>query len=81
TQLYFRKLHVNIISPTLGTIAFGWNGQLIHNSEKIYISNYKRYENPYSSADFPPDEIAITCNDSWLKLDFERGICKADTFV
>ncbi|MBP8987241.1 MAG: hypothetical protein KBG92_05525 [Spirochaetes bacterium] len=81
TQLYFRKLHVNIISPSLGNISFGWTDPLKHNCKSIDLSNYKRYENPYSSADFPPDKIAITCNDSWLKLDFERGICKADTFV
>jgi len=81
TKVYFRKLKVHIISPSLGNISFGWTDPLKHNGKSIDLSNYKRYENPYSSADFPPDEIAITCNDSWLKLDFERGICKADTFV
>ena len=77
-SLTFRGQTVSYHSPSRGVIEFGWRGPLKRNGAPVKMDGYPRYENPYSRAAFPPEEVNIEHNGSWLKLDLKRGIRERD---
>jgi hypothetical protein len=58
-EVAYRGRSVTYHSPTQGVLSFGWQGPLRHNGEIVPLSDYPRYDNPYSQAAFPADEVKI----------------------
>jgi hypothetical protein len=69
-----RGLQVRYRSPSQGYLEFGWNEPLRKDSERIPLSGYNRYENPYCLAVFPSDEIVIREKNQQLRLEFFSGV-------
>jgi len=59
-------------SPSQGNLVMDWKNDLIRNGVSIDVRDYKRYENPYSSADFPANIITFELNGNSFTLDFEN---------
>ncbi|MCD6394649.1 MAG: hypothetical protein J7M40_14240, partial [Planctomycetes bacterium] len=59
-------------SPSQGSLVMDWENDLTRNGASVNVSDYKRYENPYSSAEFPADIIAFKFNGNSLILDFKN---------
>ncbi|MEA3224083.1 MAG: hypothetical protein U9P49_13100 [Thermodesulfobacteriota bacterium] len=77
----FRGLKVFYESPSQGKVEFGWRGPLRQDGKIIEIKDYPRYDNPYSNAEFPPEEIYISSKDSRLRLNPLKGIREASEYV
>jgi hypothetical protein len=73
-RLFFAGEGIRYASPSQGLIEFGWDEAMRVKGKAIALDGYPRYENPYSSAPFPPEEITVSHGQHWLKLDFRRGI-------
>lgn len=57
-------------SPSQGNLIMDWENDLIQNGNPINAGNYKRYENPYSNANFPANIITFQSKGNSLILDF-----------
>lgn len=73
--------HVIYHSPSQGKVEFGWRGHLLKNGRRIPLGGYSRYDNPYTQAAFPSDEIVIRQGKHSLRLNLERGIREASSSV
>lgn len=80
-KLLFKRTKVIYYSPSQGRINFGWRGPLKQNGNKVKLHNYSRYNNPYSQAHFPPEEITIECGNHSLKLNLKKGIRNSSDYV
>ncbi|MDR1569717.1 MAG: hypothetical protein LBS72_04430 [Oscillospiraceae bacterium] len=56
-------------SPSQGDMSFGWNGDLTVCGEAVPIHGYKRYENPFCTAEFNSDRLEINCDGQSVILD------------
>ncbi len=65
---------VNYQSPSQGKVDVSWNGDMIVNGSVIPTSDYKRYENQYSTQEFGTTRTEIEFNNTRLILDFEEEI-------
>jgi len=65
---------VNYKSPSQGVLAMDWGNDLTQNGIPIKVKDYKRYGNPYSSAEFPAEKIEFRFKDTSLTLDLNKGI-------
>jgi hypothetical protein len=74
-------LDVRYESPSQGSIAMGWEGDVLHNGVAVQLDGYGRYENPWSQSGFPGDDISFTFGDSYLELDFENLRREASGFI
>lgn len=81
SEVVFTDENVRYRSPSRGWIEFGWRGPLLVNDKEIALGDYPRHDNPYGYAPFPPQEIILSMGEHSLRLDFERGIRDADSFV
>jgi hypothetical protein len=59
-------------SPSQGELSFGWNGDLKVNGEKVQIHDYKRYENPFCTAEFNTERLEIECGGHRTVLDHAK---------
>lgn len=66
-------MQVTYESPSQGTLVMNWDDDLTQDGSAVNISDYKRYENPYSSADFPGSEITFELNGESLTLNFSSS--------
>ena len=75
-------LTVKYKSPSQGILAMDWDGVLTQNGIPVNTKDYKRYDNPYTVADFPGDKIEFRFKGNSLSLDFEkmiRRVCNTET--
>lgn len=73
SKITFRELEVEYHSPGNGVIQFGWNQALTVDHAEVQLSNYRRYDNPFSQTDFGSPVCNIRWNGMSLQLDFEQG--------
>jgi hypothetical protein len=66
------SLTVNYKSPSQGILAMDWNNYLIQNGSHVKVADYKRYDNPYTAADFPAGKITFRFKGNSLTLDFKN---------
>jgi len=64
------SLTVDYMSPSQGVLAMDWSSDVTQNRMPVIVDAYKRYDNPYASADFPAEQITFRCKDDSLTLDF-----------
>jgi len=79
--LSFGRLKVSYHSPTQGKLEFGWRGALRQDGCPVPLDEYARYENPYTYAAFPAQEVALRCGDHWLRLNWDKGTREANEFL
>ena len=48
-----------------------WNSDLTQDGIPVAVKDYKRYNNPYATADFPAEKITFQCKGHLLTLDFK----------
>jgi len=65
-----KALTVEYESPSQGRLVMAWDGPLTQDGEPVDVSDYPRYENPYSSSPFRDDVIEFRHQGRHLKLDF-----------
>ena len=58
-SLVCEGLDVEYTSSYHGSLSFGWDAELKHNGEAVQISDYRRIENPFGSADYLVGDYAI----------------------
>jgi hypothetical protein len=64
--------HCTYISPSQGTMKFGWTCPLTVEGEEIQIHNYKRYDNEACQAEFDTDCIEIKSGGHRAALDLKN---------
>jgi len=64
------SLTANYMSPSQGVLAMDWDSDVTQNGTPVKVDAYKRYDNPYASADFPAGKITFRCKGHSLVLDF-----------
>ncbi len=59
-------------SPSQGRVTFGHDAPLVVNGDEVPLSEYRRYDNPWSRTEFDAERYQITsgCNDTGIQLDF-----------
>lgn len=67
----FNGVNVTYESPSQGRLEFGWKRPFMQNGHPIQVHDYPRYDNPYVQAGFAADEIVVTANEAYLKLDWQ----------
>ncbi|MGD8625672.1 MAG: hypothetical protein PVJ34_14125 [Anaerolineae bacterium] len=72
-ELLYRRLGVRYHSPSQGKLEFGWRGPLRQDGEQVSPGDYPRYDNPYTRADFPADQMTIRHGGHHLALDWQTG--------
>lgn len=73
-SLEVRGLRVSYQAPSVGLIAFDWDGPLQVDGQEVPLRGYDRWNNPYVQAGFGASQYTIEFADKQLVLDFERGI-------
>jgi len=77
--IHFRRQRITYESPSRGKISFGWRGNFTVAGKAISLRDYPRYENPWCRAEYDPKEIHVVRDESFLKLNFKRGIREYDS--
>ncbi len=67
--LQVRGLRVRYRSPSQGWLTFGWHGPLRREGRVVPLGRYPRYENPYTTVDFPAGKVEVRAGGHWLRLD------------
>lgn len=80
-KVSFDRLRVSYDSPSQGRLEFSWRGPLRQNGKPVALAGYPRYDNPYTRASFPSDQIAVQHGDEWLHLDWCAAKRQASSFV
>lgn len=81
SAISFKGARVRFESPSRGIIEFGWKGPVRNRGVTVNTGGYRRYDNPYCRAEFPPDEIVIGHGAHRLRLDYRRGIRETSGYV
>ncbi len=71
-RIRHRGLGVDYTHPTVGRLQVAWRGTPRRNGEPIQTRGYPRYENPFVTAEFPPEEVAVRAGKHHLRLDWSR---------
>ena len=74
-------LSVEYVSPSQGRLMMGWEGPIIQDGEALSVEDFPRYDNPYSSSEFPGDRISLEHAGQSLKLDFAKQSRKVSRFL
>lgn len=74
-------LTVRYDSPAQGRIEMGWEGPLVNKGVNVPLGEYRRYDNPFSKAEFPGDSISFTHGDAYLNLHFDSVKRDASGFI
>lgn len=72
-EVAFSGMNVELQSPSLGVIRFGWSQALSVDNVEIPLNNYRRYDNPFSQTEFNSDEIKIANEEHELILNWKTG--------
>jgi hypothetical protein len=59
-------------SPSVGTVAFGWDGNLVVEGNPVDLGPYRRFDNDYCVHEWGANPYLITDGVSRLELDFDR---------
>jgi len=59
-------------SPSQGVLALDWHNDLTQDGIPVKVKDYKRYDNPYATADFPAEKITFRFKGNSLSLDFKH---------
>ncbi|MBN1877031.1 MAG: hypothetical protein JXA33_22605 [Anaerolineae bacterium] len=70
TEVHCHGLDVQYISPSLGLVRFGWQGNFEVAGEIIALHDTPRFDNPYSQCAFLSPQIEIHRGEETLLLDF-----------
>jgi hypothetical protein len=65
-------LTVHYESPSQGKLVMDWGNELTQDGIGVSARDYKRYDNPFASADFPGNVISFELNGHSLMLDLEN---------
>ncbi|MFP4113548.1 MAG: hypothetical protein ACOC2Y_07945 [Spirochaetota bacterium] len=88
-----RRERVEIDLAPHGTVGFGWTGPLTvggwempitshtHGSPYPAVPGYRRYDNPYVSAEFPANAVRVRCNDETLSLNWRDQARSASSYA
>ena len=71
-ELNFNGMNVLYQSPGNGKIRFGWEGALSVDNIEVPLKDYRRYDNPYSKAEFNGNVIEISTGEHKLSLNWEK---------
>ncbi len=71
-DLSFDELSVRCATLRGETLAFGWEGPLLHDGLEQPITGFKHYDNPYCTADLPASQMEIHYGEQIMRLDFAR---------
>ncbi|NBC28820.1 MAG: hypothetical protein GVY29_02385 [Spirochaetes bacterium] len=71
-RITHRGLGVDYTHPTVGRLQVAWRGRPRRNGEPIATRGYPRYQNPFVTAAFPPEEVVVSAGDYRLRLDWSR---------
>ncbi len=74
-------LTVNYQSPAQGEITMGWDGPVLRRGVEFPLTDYPRYDNPWSAAGFPGSDISFQHGDSYLNLNFDTPSREASDFI
>jgi len=66
-------LSVSFQAPGTGQLNFGWDGPLTLNGQDVPLSNFKRFDNPYTRAEFNTGIYTIQFGSQSLELDFNKS--------
>ena len=65
-------LTVSYQAPGAGKLIFGWEGPLTLNGQDVPLRNFKRFDNPYTRAEFNTGIYTIQFGSQSLELDFNK---------
>ena len=65
----FDKMQVSWTKPGGETVSFGWNGPLLANNEEISLNDFKHFDSPFCSAEWPAKTIEIKYGKDALKIE------------
>ncbi len=71
--LTFKRSSVEYHSPSQGNLRFSWNGPFYQNGHPHDMQNFPRYDNVYTWAAFPANQVHILHKEEWLRLDWDKG--------
>jgi hypothetical protein len=81
-------LSVDYDSPSQGRLVMGWEGPVLQDGVEVDVSDYPRYENPYSGSGFRDDVISFRYDDpagvyqsTSLTLDFANRTREVSHFL
>ena len=74
-------LTVSWDAPGVGRAEFSWTGPLTVDGKDIPLINYKRVQNPYSTADFDTGVYVIEHQGRRLTLDIQKGTRETTTMI
>ncbi len=66
------SLRCAYVSPSLGTVTFGWSRPLAVEGKQIGLHGYKRYDNAFCQAEFDAGKLEIHAGGHTAVLDFEH---------
>ncbi len=72
-EITYSNLAVHYQAPGVGPVRFGWDQPFEVDDVKISLSDYRRYDNPFTRAEFNADEIHITAGEHRLALNWKTG--------
>lgn len=79
-EVHCEGLSVQYRSPSQGLLTVDFDSDLITvNGEKVALSGYPRYENPYVAEGFPAKILSVSCNGYQLTLDWNNVKRKVGT--
>jgi hypothetical protein len=56
------------------SLAFDWSGPFLRNGEEQALGGFPHYQNPYTTAELPCDQMEIKTDDYILRLDFSDSL-------
>ncbi len=68
------SLKVSYRSPSQGLLVMDWNNCLTQDASPVKVTDYKRYDNPYTTADFPAGTITFRFKGNSLTLDYKKRL-------
>lgn len=67
-------LSIRYDTPGLEAVTFDWTRPLVVDGQPIPLSDYPRWDNPYTTVEFNSTKYVITFKGMSLELDFDKGI-------
>jgi len=64
------RRNVSYVSPSQGTVTFGWDGPLTVAGQEVPLRNYGRFDNAYCECEYTGSRYVIRRNGDELELDF-----------
>jgi len=74
-------LTVDYASPSQGRLVMAWDDPITQEGTPLVVEDFPRYENPYSSSEFPGDIISFRHANQSLRLDFAKRSREVSRFL